>query len=133
MAARPLDLSSYTHLLAQAYPTVPRTEADNERLLGIVHDLTARPELSLEEQELLEVLLVLIQKFEDQHYATRRAAPHQVLLEMMRAHGVEPKELYDLFGSKGTTSDVLRGKRSISKRAARALAEKFNVSIGRFL
>jgi antitoxin component HigA of HigAB toxin-antitoxin module len=80
------------------------------------------------------VLLALIQKFEDEHYATRRTAAHEALLEMMRAHGVKPKDLYGIFGcSKGTTSEVLSGKRSISKSAAKALAAKFNVSTDLFI
>jgi HTH-type transcriptional regulator / antitoxin HigA len=134
MAARLLDLASYTDLLTETHPTVPGTEKENERLLKIVNDLTERPELSPEEQALLELLLTLIQKFEAQHYSTRRAAPHEVLVEMMRAHDMQPKDLYDVFGgSKGTTSDVLRGKRAISKKAAKALAERFHVSVARFL
>jgi antitoxin component HigA of HigAB toxin-antitoxin module len=35
--------------------------------------------------------------------------------------------------SKGTTSEVLRGKRGISKAAAKALAARFNVSTDLFL
>ena len=52
---------------------------------------------------------------------------------MMRVRGIKAKDLYDIFGSKGTTSEVLRGKRAISKNAAKLLAEKFGVSVGRFL
>jgi HTH-type transcriptional regulator / antitoxin HigA len=62
MAARLLDLASYTDLLTETHPTVPGTEKENERLLKIVNDLTERPELSPEEQALLELLLTLIQK-----------------------------------------------------------------------
>ena len=79
------------------------------------------------------MLLVLIQKFEDEHYSSQRAAPHEVLLEMMRAHNVSPKDLYEVFGSKGMTFEVLCGKRAISKNAAKALAKRFNVSTSRFL
>ena len=52
----------------------------------------------------------------------------------MRARDLKPKDLYNIFGgSKGTTSEVLRGKRSISKSAAKALAERFGVSAELFL
>lgn len=128
MAARSFDISNYTGLLSKTHPTVPHTEQENQRLIAIVGELTGGKELSPEEVELLEVLLALIQKFEDRHYATKRATPHEALLEMMREHDLSPKDLYEIFGSKGTTSEVLRGKRSISKAAAKALAERFNVS-----
>ncbi len=133
MAAKAIDLACYNLLLTQAHPTVPKTKKENERLLAIVSDLMERRKLSAEERELLDLLLAAIEKFEDQHYSTKRAAPHEVLREMMRARGVQPKDLYGLFGSKGTTSEVLRGKRAISKNAAKDLAEKFGVAVGRFL
>ena len=133
MAAKAFDLGNYTQLLVNAHPTVPHNEDENERLLRIVEGLTEKPDLSAEEKELLEVLLAVIHKFEDEHYATNTAAPHEVLIEMMRAHNVQPKELYDVFGSKGTTSEVLRGKRAISKTAAKALAKRFHISVERFL
>ena len=133
MGVRVFDLGAYTGLLAEAHPTVPQTQAENERLLRIVETLTEKPGLSPEEKELLEVLLVLIQKFEDQRYATRRAKPDQVLRELMRAQGVRPKDLYDVFGSRGTTSEVIHGKRAISKTAAKRLAAIFHVPADRFL
>jgi HTH-type transcriptional regulator / antitoxin HigA len=133
MDAKKIDLDFYNHLLTEAHPTVPKTEKENDRLLAIVNELLDRPKLSAEERELLDLLLVAIEKFEDQHYSTERAAPHEVLREMMRARGLKPKDVYEIFGSKGTTSEVLRGKRAISKNAAKHLAEKFGVSVGRFL
>jgi HTH-type transcriptional regulator / antitoxin HigA len=133
MAARSLNLSTYAELLTKAHPTVPRTEVENQRLITIVEDLTEKNTLSSEEKELLEVLLALIEKFENRHYATKRATPQEALREMMRAHGMKPKDMYQIFGSKGTTSEVLRGKRSISKEAAKTLAARFNVSVDLFI
>jgi HTH-type transcriptional regulator/antitoxin HigA len=133
MAAKSFSLADYTGLLSKTHPTVPHTEAENQRLIEIVAGLTERNPLSPEEAELLEVLLALIQRFEDRHYATKRAAPHDALREMMRAHDLKPKDLYGIFGSKGTTSEVLRGKRNISKSAAKALAARLHVSAELFI
>jgi HTH-type transcriptional regulator/antitoxin HigA len=88
---------------------------------------------SPEELELAEVMLALIEAFEDAHYSTQKATPDAVLRELMRARGLKPKDLYVVFGSKGTTSEILRGKRAISRTAAKALAELFHVSAGLFL
>jgi len=133
MAAKVLNLEDYTDLLSATHPTVPHTEEENQRLLAIVDDLTEKKRTSPEEAALLEVLLALIQKFEDERYATRRTTPDAALREMMRARGLKPKDLYDVFGSKGSTSEVLRGKRGISKAAARSLAERFHVSADLFI
>jgi HTH-type transcriptional regulator/antitoxin HigA len=133
MTVRAFDVSYYGNLLSEAYPRVPQTEEENERLLDIVRGLQQKASLSPEEQELMALVLALIEKFEEEHYATRKAKPDAVVRELMRAHGLRPKDLYEVFGSKGTTSEVLRGKRGISKAAAKALAGRFGVSANLFL
>jgi HTH-type transcriptional regulator/antitoxin HigA len=133
MAVEAFDVLTYDRLLTEVHPRVPQTEAENERLLAILEGLHDKEHPSPEERELIKLLIVLIEDFEEAHYATRRAQPHEVLREMMRARDVKPKDLYQIFGSKGTTSEVLRGKRAISKSAAKALANYFNLSVELFL
>jgi antitoxin component HigA of HigAB toxin-antitoxin module len=99
----------------------------------MVRELQDKGYLSPEEQALTAVLLALIEKFEDEHYSTSKAEPHAILRELMRARDLRPKDLYEVFGSKGTTSEVLHGKRAISKAAAKSLAKIFNVKVDLFL
>jgi len=75
----------------------------------------------------------LIENFEDAHYSTSRAKPHEILKELMRASGLQPKDVYVIFGSKGTSSEVLRGKRGLRKAAVKELAKLFRVSAELFL
>jgi HTH-type transcriptional regulator/antitoxin HigA len=42
---------------------------------------------------------------------------------------MKPKDLWSVFGSKGITSEVLRGKRGISKEKAKILAATFHVPV----
>ncbi len=106
-----MSIGPYQHLLSEAHPRLPHTESENEQLIERVRELQQHRRLSPEEQALMEVLLALIEKFEDEHYSTAQAPPHATLREMMRARDLKPKDLYHVFGSKGTTSEVLRGKR----------------------
>jgi len=133
MPVKTFDVEGYSELLRDAHPRVPQNETENERLLAIVEELNDRTRLTAEHKALLELLLVVIQTYEDRRYSTKPAAPNQVLIELMRARGLAPKDLYRVFGSKGTTSEVLRGKRAISKAAAKMLGEIFHVDVGRFL
>jgi HTH-type transcriptional regulator/antitoxin HigA len=133
MAAKALDVAKYGELLREAYPTVPRTAVQNERLIEIVYRLDQKPSLSREEKELANLLTTLIEQFEERHYATSRATPDEVLRELMRARDMKPKDLYEVFGSRGTTSEVVRGKRVISKNAAKKLAEIFHVGVDLFI
>jgi HTH-type transcriptional regulator/antitoxin HigA len=51
----------------------------------------------------------------------------------MLERGLKPKDMLDVFGSKEITSEVINGKRSISKAQAKALGEFFHVSPALFL
>lgn len=133
MAARAFHLGQYRNLLAKALPRVVETPEENERLLAIAHGLQAKDRLSAAERKLLELLLVLIEKFEEAQYSTANAKPYEILRELMSAREMKPGDLYHVFGSRGTTSEVLRGKRNISKAAAKELAAIFHVSAAIFI
>lgn len=133
MAAKAFNLAAYGKLLTDVHPRVPHAAAENEALIAQVHLFQQNEQPTPEERAFTELLLTLIEKFEDAHYSTKRARPEETLRELMRARGLQPKDMYAIFGSKGTTSEVLRGKRGISKGAAKALAEFFGVSAELFL
>lgn len=129
-----IDREKYARLLAETLPRVIDTEAEYERLLNEVSKLMAIGEnLTPEQAEVLELLVTLIEQYEDEHYQLKAATPHEILKELMQARGLQQKDLWDVFGSKGIASEVLNGKRSISKNQAKALGNFFHVSPALFL
>ncbi len=129
-----LDERHYADLLRQKLPHVIRTESDNEAALREVETLMARgEELSPAEVELLELLTVLIERFEHDHYALSSAPPQEILRELMTARAMTQADLARLFPSKGILSEVLAGKREISKAQARKLGRHFHVPAALFL
>jgi HTH-type transcriptional regulator/antitoxin HigA len=129
-----LDKQVYASLLSEVQPKVIESEAENELFLAEVEKLMALGDnLTAEQAELLELLAVLIEQFEDQHYQLHPATPHEVLNELVLQRGLKQKDLVPLFGSQGIASEVLNGKRSISKSQARALGDFFHVSPALFI
>jgi HTH-type transcriptional regulator / antitoxin HigA len=115
-------------------PVVIETEEENARMLAVVERLMKKGEnLSLEEEKLLKLLTTLIQDFEERFYKPSEATPVEVLRHLMEARGVKQSQLWEVFGSKGIASEVLNGKRGISKTHARALANYFHVSADLFV
>jgi HTH-type transcriptional regulator/antitoxin HigA len=51
----------------------------------------------------------------------------------MEARQLTQKDLWKIFGSKGITSEVFHGKRSISKTQAKKLAAFFHVGADLFI
>lgn len=129
-----INTARYGRLLAKCVPAVTDTEEENERLLTEVRALNAKGDrISAEEEELLKLMVLLIENYETRKYKLRSASPDEVLRELMRTQGVRQADLLCVFGSKGIASEVVRGKRSISKAHARALADFFHVSPAIFL
>jgi len=71
---------------------------------------------------------VLIENFEEQHYALKRATPIESLTELMRASGLKQKDLVGIFGTPSIVSEVLKGKRNLTVEHIRRLSERFHVT-----
>ena len=128
-----LNEKSYGRLLQRALPHVIRSEEEYERLASELLRLDEKDDPSAEEDELAELLTVLIEDYEKRRYPIRGATPRQVLQHLLEARDLTQKDLWGLFGSKGVTSEVLNGKRAISKAHAKKLAEFFRVSAELFI
>ncbi len=128
-----LNEKTYGQLLGRTLPHVIRTEEEYERLTSELMRLDEREDLSREENELAELLTLLIDEYEERRYPIRKANPRQTLQHLMEARKLTQKDLWKVFGSKGITSEVFHGKRSISKAQAKKLAEFFHVSVELFI
>jgi HTH-type transcriptional regulator/antitoxin HigA len=131
---RRFDPVRYRRLLSRTLPVVIETEEENARMLTTVEKLMKKGEdLSAEEEKLLKLLARLIEDFEQRYYRPRDAEPLEVLHHLMEARGIKQSQLWEVFGSKGIASEVLNGKRGISKTHARALANYFHVPADLFV
>jgi len=130
-----INTQKYGALLLDVLPSVIHTEEENERMLSRIAAFMKKGEenLSPEEQRLLELMSILVEQFEDRTYPFEKTAPHENLRFLLEESGKLQKDLLPIFGSKGIISEVLSGKRGITTRHARELAEFFNVSVELFI
>ncbi len=128
-----LDEKTYGRLLKRTLPHVIRTDEELARLTDELMRLDAQDDLTPEELELAELLTVLIDEYEERRYPIRKASPQQTLQHLMEARNLTQKDLWKVLGSKGITSEVFHGKRSISKAQAKKLAAYFHVSVELFI
>jgi HTH-type transcriptional regulator / antitoxin HigA len=113
-----------------------KTEEDNERAISQLEVLAHQDTLTAAEEDLLERLTQLIEHFEEEHYAfapEQQATPLDRLLFLMESNHLKQSDLVGIMGSKGVVSEVINGKRGISKGMAIALGNRFNVDAGFFL
>lgn len=126
--------NEYAELLAQTLPAVIETEEENRRILEIINSLISKDGLSPDERKILRLLTKLVEDFEDRAYpVAEKSDPLGVLLFLMEQNKLKQADLIDVFGSDGRVSDVVNGRRGISKNHARKLADKFNISADLFI
>jgi HTH-type transcriptional regulator/antitoxin HigA len=131
-----MNQGDYTTLLAKTKPKPISSESEKKRLLGEIDYLMSidEEELTEEQADILELLAILVEDYEKKNCKfPPKANPHDILQELMQNHDLKQKDLLDVFGSKGIASEVINGKRSISKNQAKALGERFHVSPALFL
>lgn len=127
------DQNSYRNLLAEVVPMAIETEEEYERVLKLVEKLTFKKNRTREKQALHKLLVILIEAYETDNYLLEESAPHEILQHIMKASGTRQADLIVIIGSSGVVSEVVNGKRSISKAQAKALSEYFKVSPSLFI
>ncbi|MEH2250114.1 helix-turn-helix domain-containing protein [Nostoc sp.] len=85
-----------------------------------------------EEEMLLELLVTLIEKFEETHYPIPQSTPHSMLMHLMEAGDITPEALVNVIGSREVILEIVNGDRSINKAQAEALADYFRLDASLF-
>jgi HTH-type transcriptional regulator/antitoxin HigA len=131
--ASKVNKRAYAKLLADALPTVITSKAENRRAIAIIDGLMSKKTLTLEETKLLGLLGRLCSDYERRAYPMEKSEPREILAYLMEEHKLKRADLLPIFKSRSAISEVLSGKRGISRNQAKALAERFALSVEIFL
>jgi len=126
------DGATYSNLLAEIAPRAIETEEEYDRLLAVAERLTFAKNLTPEEKVLYKLLVTLIGVYETENYPIE-SEPHEILQHIMESSGTRQADLVGIIGSSGVVSEVVNGKRAISKAQAKALGDYFKISPSLFI
>jgi HTH-type transcriptional regulator/antitoxin HigA len=128
-----INEKKYGKLLAK---TLPRVIADDEEFDRMVAQLEAlsipERQLSAEEDALATLLERLIADYDDR-FSLPEQPPHEMVKYLMEQRGLKQADLVSVLGSRAQVSDLVNGKRGISKAQAKKLAAYFGVSAELFI
>lgn len=127
------DATVYQNLLVEVTPKIIETEDEYERMLAVVEQLTFQQNRTPEETALYKLLVMLVEAYETEHYPIPNASPDEVLRHIMEASGTRQADLVGILGSSGVVSEIVNGKRAISKAQAKILADRYQVSPSLFI
>jgi HTH-type transcriptional regulator / antitoxin HigA len=136
MAVTEISPIKYGELLAKALPKVIETREEFDRYVAMMEQLDRRAEagepLGPEEQALLALLERLVKDYDDR-VELPDLPPYKAVLFLMEHKGLRQADLLPVFGSRSVASDVLNGRREISKAHARKLATYFHLPADVFI
>ncbi|MHB1318591.1 MAG: helix-turn-helix domain-containing protein [Anaerolineae bacterium] len=101
-------------------PKVIRTEEAYERMLARIEEIMDA-KAGTPEMDELELLSVLVARYEDERYPVDMPDPIAAIRFRMEQQGLTRKDMEAYLGSQARVSEVLSGKRALSKEMIRRL------------
>ncbi|MEA5516427.1 hypothetical protein [Nodularia sp. UHCC 0506] len=126
------NTDKYKELLIEYLPKVIKTEADNEQALAIVENLMHRKR-SPEENELYQLLISLIEKFEQEYYQpSQQDNPQSMLLFLLEQANKTQADLQAFLGQEIVVNNILTGKQKLNLDLSQKLGDFFHVEASLF-
>ena len=95
--------------------------------------MTAEEEPTATEIEAIDLLTVLVQRYEAERFPLPEADPVELLRFLMERHNLTQRDLAPEIGSEPLVSLILTRKRNLTLRHITALAQRFGVPASVFL
>jgi HTH-type transcriptional regulator / antitoxin HigA len=130
------DRSQYTDLLTKYQPKIIETEEEYRQILAVVEYFVFKKDRSPEELALYDLAIMLVKDYESKTCPMdnwRTQSPTEMLQYLLETSGKRQADLVGVIGSSGIVSEVVNGKRAISKSQAKKLGEIFQVSPSLFI
>jgi HTH-type transcriptional regulator/antitoxin HigA len=126
--------TAYDNLLLDVRPRPIRSATAHRRALRQIEQLMSKPHLSRAESEIVELLAMLIEEFESARHPVPAVRPSQMLEHLLDARGITKAQLARASGvPRSVLTNILAGRRAVSKATAIKLARYFDVSLSLFI
>lgn len=121
-------LANPAEMIERGAPHLIHTEEQLAAYTKALYRLTSEPHPTAAQVEAIELLTLLIERYEEEHYAVPEASPVDVLRFLIDQHGLKQRDLASELGGESVVSEVLSGKRKLNAAHIEALSKRFGVS-----
>ncbi len=128
------DPKNYIKLLADVLPGVIDSPAEYNRMEAIFNNLIDKQNRSPEEDKIFDLLANLLEDYERRRLPPLdKSSPRETLKFLMEENNLRQSDLTAIFSAQSVVSEVLKGKREITKNQAKALSERFGLRVEAFI
>lgn len=103
-----------------------RSDEDLQSAFSRLEDIF-QAEAGTPEGDEMEILVALIEAYENKHYPIGPADPIEAIKFRMEQQGLTPRDLETYIGSSGRVSEVLNRRRSLSLRMVKRLHDGLRI------
>jgi HTH-type transcriptional regulator/antitoxin HigA len=121
-------LANPADMIRRGAPRLIRNDEELAEYTRALFKLTAKAEPTPDEEEAIQLMTLLIERYEQQHYPVPEAEPDDVLRYLLERNGLSQRDIAPELGNESTVSLVLSGKRQLNRDHIARLSRRFRVS-----
>jgi HTH-type transcriptional regulator/antitoxin HigA len=126
-------LADPAEMIAHGAPRVIHNDAELEAYTNALFQLTTLQSPSRAEAEAIELLTLLVERYEQEHYPVPAANPASVVRFLIEQQNLTQRDLIPQFGSESAVSMFLAGKRNLTVEQVRKLSARFKLPADVFI
>ena len=126
-------LSNPAEMMARGAPHVIHNDTELEVYTEALFNLTRLDNPSPPEEEAIELLTLLVERYEKEHYPIPAADPVSVVRFLIEQQNLTQRDLIPQFGSESAVSMFLSGQRNLTIDQVRKLGTRFKLPTDLFI
>ena len=126
-------LANPAEMIAHGAPRVIHNDDELEVYTDALFQLTALDNPSRAEIEAIELLTLLVERYEQEHYPIPAADPASVVRLLIEKQNLTQRGLIPQFGSESAVSMFMTGQRNLTLEQVRKLSTRFKLPADVFI
>ncbi len=121
-------LANPARMIERGAPHLIDSEEQLAAYTKALYRLTAAPRPTRAQEKAIELLTLLIERYEQENYTIPEASPADVLRFLLERHGLRQRDVAADLGGESVVSEVLAGKRKLNTTQIEKLSQRFRIS-----
>lgn len=126
-------LANPAKMIAKGAPHVIHNDRELDAYTSALFELTALDNPSRSQTEAIELLTLLVERYEETHYPIPAADAVSVVRFLLKQQGLSQRDLIPEFGSESAVSMFLTKQRNLTLAQVRKLSARFKLSADIFV
>jgi HTH-type transcriptional regulator/antitoxin HigA len=121
-------LANPVEMIERGAPHLIRSEEQLAAYAHALYRLTAEAHPTKAQLEAIDLLTLLIERYEEEQFRLPQASPAEMLRFLLDRHGLKQRDIAAELGGESVVSEVLSGKRKLNATHIESLSRRFQVS-----